>query len=299
LLEQLAGLIDYEHILTNVVEFLPSLVAAIFMLFVFFLVYRLTRPPLRAALNRTSLHGKLVELLVDNLYKYAIMVVGLVMALDQLGVNVGAAVASIGVAGIAIGFAAQDSLSNTIAGLMIFWDEPFRVGSWIRVESQWGQVSDITLRTTRIRTKQNTWVIIPNKNIIDTVIENFSKHGETRVDVPLGIAYKEDVAAARKVLLGVVAGMEGIREDPAPEVVVVELGDSSVNLEVRVWIDDAGKSPPVTTVVLEKGKAALDEAGIEIPFPHLQLFFDDVRPPVWKGLDRLVGAGGGNGNGRG
>ncbi len=280
--------LDVNELVTRLIAFLPNVVTTILTLAAFWLLFRLTRAPLRAALNHAGLHARLVELLVDSIYRYAVAVFGVVMALDQLGVNVGAALAGIGVVGVAFGFAAQDSLSNTIAGFLIFWDKPFIVGDWIDVEGQFGMVQDITLRSTRIRTPRNTFVVIPNKKIIDAVLENSSKHGDIRIDVPLGIAYKEDVIQAREVLQKAVAALADVRNDPAPSVVVEGLGDSSVNLLVRVWIDDGESIRATTYAVLEASKLALDAAGIQIPFPHLQLFWDDVQEQVVQRLQPLV-----------
>ncbi|MBD3336958.1 MAG: mechanosensitive ion channel, partial [Candidatus Eisenbacteria bacterium] len=134
---------------------------------------------------------------------------------------------------------------------------------------------------------QNTYLVIPNKNIIDEIVDNHSKHGETRVDVPVGIAYKENIPQARKVLLPAVSGIEGVIAEPPPSVVARELGNSSVNLLVRVWIDDAADENPVYLAVVEASKLALDAAGIQIPFPHLQLFVDDVEDRVVDKISRL------------
>jgi small conductance mechanosensitive channel len=191
------------------------------------------------------------------------------------------------VAGIALGFAAQDSLANIISGILIFWDKPFVVGDWIEAEGQYGKVSDITLRSTRIRTPRNTYMVIPNKKIIDAVLTNHSKHGELRVDVPVGIVYKEDVPAARAAILEALGEVSRLRSEPAPSVVVDALGDSSVNLLVRVWIDEADQEQAVGFWVVEAAKHALDRAGIQIPFPHLQLFWDEVSDPVVDKLARL------------
>ncbi|MDX1562143.1 MAG: mechanosensitive ion channel family protein, partial [Gammaproteobacteria bacterium] len=218
---------------------------------------------------------------------YTVIVFGLIMALDQLGVNIGAALAGVGVAGIAIGFAAQDAFANVIAGILIFWDKPFVVGDWIETEDEYGKVTNITLRTTRIRTPRNTYIVIPNRRIIDEVLENFSKHGELRVDVPVGIAYKEEIGRAREVLLEAAADVDGVLDDPAPDVVVDELGDSSVNLKVRVWIEEAKGQRAMFFRVVEAAKLALDKADIEIPFPHLQLFVDQVHEQVWKSASTL------------
>jgi len=224
---------------------------------------------------------------VGNVYRYALMIFGLVMGLAQLGINVGAALAGIGVAGIAVGLAAQDSLANSIAGFMIFWDKPFEVGDWIETEGEFGQITDITLRSTRIRTPLNTYVVVPNKRIIDAVLENFTKHGAIRIDVPMSIAYKEDIAAARAALLAAMRDLKPLKTDPAPDVVVPALGDSSVNLSVRVWIDDGKDYQAARFAVVEASKVALDAAGIQIPFPHLQLFWDDVDPRVVQRLGAL------------
>jgi small conductance mechanosensitive channel len=213
------------------------------------------------------------------------------MAASQLGFNVAAALAGIGVVGLAVGFAAQDSLANMISGFLIFWDKPFQVGDIITVEGQYGKIAQITMRTTRIRTPDNTYVIIPNKNIIDSVLTNHSKHGEVRLNVPIGIAYKEHIPDARRVLLEAVAGLEGVLADPPPDVVVSETAASSVDLMVRVWIADAYQERPVYHRVLEASKLALDAAGIQIPFPHLQLFVDDVEGRVIEKVSHLANGG--------
>jgi small conductance mechanosensitive channel len=279
-MDRIAEMIDVRELLTAVVAFVPQVGAALLVLVAFWLVYRVSRPGLRAALHKADFHEALIQLMVDNLYRYAIMVVSLVMAADQLGINVGAALAGLGVAGIALGFAAQDSVANVISGIMIFWDKPFIVGDWIRTEGNYGKVTEITLRSTRIRTNRNTYVVIPNKSVIDAVLENYSKHGELRIDVPIGIAYKEDIRQAREVLLEAVRKIPGVMAQPQPDVVVESLGDSSVNLLVRAWIEAADDMQPKTFVVVEASKLALDAAGIQIPYPHLQLFVDDVEERV-------------------
>lgn len=276
--------LDMIQLLTRVVEYLPKVFLALVVLVLFWLIYRMTRLPLSGLLERAGLHRTLVNLLVTNLYRATVLVFAVVMAADQIGVNVGAALAGLGVVGIAVGFAAQDSIANVFAGIMIFMDKPFEVGHWITVVDQYGEVNDITMRSTRIRTKRNTYVVIPNKTIIDEVLVNHSQKGVTRVDVPIGIAYKESILGARQVMLASVRGLDGVLTDPPPDVVVAELGDSSVNLNLRVWIERATDEEPVFFCVLEAAKLALDEAGIEIPFPHLQLFLENIEDRVWQKL---------------
>lgn len=287
-MDALLSRLDVTRLLTELVAFLPELITALAIIVLFWAVYRASRGPLVVLLKRYGLHHTLVTMLVGNVYRVIVVGFGLVMAADQIGVNVRAALAGLGVAGLTVGFAAQDSLANIVAGFMIFIDQPFQVGDWITVSGEYGSVSNVTMRSTRIRTPQNTYVIIPNKTILESVLVNHSKHGETRVDVPVGIAYKEDILRARETLLEAVQTLEGIVHHPAPDVVVMELGDSSVNLNVRVWIDQASQELPVFVRVMEAGKLALDAAGIEIPFPHLQLFVEQVEDRVWQKVARFV-----------
>lgn len=279
---------DPARLVDAAIAMIPDVVAALIVLIVFLVAYRLSRRPLAALFGRTGMHEKLVDLLVHSIYKHTLMATAIIMAASQLGINVGAALAGLGVAGIAVGFAAQDSLANVISGITIFLDTPFAVGDWITVENEYGRVANITLRSTRIGTPQNSYVVIPNKKIIDAVLINHSKHGRLRVDVPVGIAYKENIAEARRVILTAVSDLDGVLDDPEPDVVADALGGSSVDLTVRVWIGSPELKQATQFVVVEASKAALDAAGIEIPFPHLQLFVEAVRDPVWQGAAGLI-----------
>jgi small conductance mechanosensitive channel len=276
-----------EALWVMLIAFLPNLLAAALILLVFWIIYKVMAKPLSALLGRSEMDDTLIRLLTDSIFRFLLLFVAVVMAAGQVGINVGAALAGLGVAGIAVGFAAQDSIANTISGFMIFWDKPFRVSEWITVGDQYGKVSDITLRTTRIRTPQNTYVVIPNKNIIDDVLVNHSKQGELRIDLPVGIAYKENIPQAREVLLAAVNKVAHVLERPAADVVVDALGDSSVNLLVRVWIDNADDEMDVTVNTLEACKLGLDSANIEIPFPHLQLFVDEIKDKAEESLRGL------------
>lgn len=278
-----------DALLAIAVAVLPRVLAALLVLLAFYVLLRGLQPALRSVLRRAGIADALIHLLVDGVVRGAIWVVALVMAASQLGINVAAALAGLGVVGIAVGFAAQETIANMIAGFLIFWDRPFRVGDWVSTQDRYGEVRDITLRTTRLRTHDNTFVVIPNKQVIGELLVNHSMYGESRVGVSVGIAYKESIDDARAVILDAVRGLEGVLATPAPSVVVDELGDSSVNLVVRVWVAEAVNEVPVKFRVVEASKKALDAAGIEIPFPHLQLFVDDVKERVWERLGKTRG----------
>lgn len=290
-MQSLFELLDPQQLLDMAVAFAPKLAAGITIVLVAWVFLKLTQGPIRAALRRAEFAETLIRLLVSDVYRVVVLGFGLVMGASQLGIDVGAALAGIGVVGVAVGFAAQESVANTIAGFLIFWDKPFQVGHFVTTDGRYGEVVNITMRSTRIRTPRNTYVVIPNKQIIGNPLVNHSLYGETRVNVPLGIAYKEDTREARRVLLEAVGGLDGVLTDPAPAVVTTELGDSSVNLEVWVWVETAAHELPVFFRALEACKLALDDAGIQIPFPHLQLFVDDVEERIWERAAKLAGAG--------
>jgi len=288
-MEQIWNRLNVDVLLTDLVAWLPRLFTAVLLMAIFWGLFRVSRTTLSRVLAHTGFDHALISMLL-NVYRFTLVTFGIVMAAGQLGINVGAALAGLGVVGLTIGFAAKDTLSNIMAGFLIFWDKPFHVGDWISLAGSEGQVAEITMRTTRVRTRNNTWIIIPNETVINQVLVNHSTNGQTRLEVPVGIAYKEDIGAARRAIVGAMESVDGVMRDPAPAVVVNRLGDSSVDLLVQVWIPDAEAERPMFFRVLETAKVALDKSGIEIPFPHLQLFVDAVNKRVWQGAAEMAQA---------
>jgi len=180
--------------------------------------------------------------------------------------------------GIAVGFAAQSTLSNFIAGITLLIERPFRIGDWVNINGQDGKVVKIALRTTWLRTRDNIFAMIPNDSVASSDIINFSAEGITRLNLSVGIAYKESVVKAREVILPVLLAHKEVlqKESLAPRVMVDSLSASSVDLKIQVWItpDNLDVQPRIIAELRERVKQALDDAGIEIPFPHLQLFID-------------------------
>jgi len=201
----------------------------------------------------------------------------LVMVLAQFGVNISALIAGLSIAGIAVGFAAKDSLENFISGITIMIDRPFRVGDQVVVDGTYGTIEHITLRSTRLRTLNNEVMVMPNVSMINQKLINNSLHGLLRVDILFGIAYKESPREARDVVIKLPQGDDRILQEPAPTVVVTDLGDSSVNMALRLFIRDTSLEVPIRFEYTEKVFNALKAADIEIPFPHLQLFIDEAK----------------------
>ena len=196
--------------------------------------------------------------------------VGVAFALAGYG-NILTALATVGAAAtLAIGFAMQDVLKNLVAGVFIFTDEPFRIGDWIEWEDNAGVVEDISLRVSRVRTFDNELLTVPNSNLTDGVIKNPVAKGQLRLKFVFGIGYDDDIDKATETIIEEAEAHEGIMEDPAPTVRLVELGDSSVGLQSRIWIEDPSRADFVKTrgEYVQAVKQRFDEEGINIPYPN-------------------------------
>jgi MscS family membrane protein len=188
-------------------------------------------------------------------------------------------VAGAGVAGIAIGFAAKDTLSNLIAGILLIIDRPFEVGDRIEIWSApknsatWGDVIDIGLRATKIRTTDNIVIVIPNNEIMKRDIINYTTiTDEIRVRIPIGIAYDADVKKAKEIIKNISLELDWVMHDPAPKVVVRSFGDSAVNLQARVWIKEPRKRIDTISYITDRVKEVFEQEGIEIPFPKRDIY---------------------------
>ncbi len=248
---------------------LVPLFAKVLVTTVFFVVFYLVmKKILKKALTKTNLAPALINILIHSLFRWIIVIFAIISILNQFGVDVTAALTGIGIAGIALGFAAKESLSNILAGFSIFIDQLYVTGDWVEIDGKYGEVKTITLRTTKIRTLDNIFIVVPNSEITQNAVTNYSEEGMVRVTAKVGIAYGASIDKAREVLVKAARNIDGALSEPAPAVVVESLGDSSVNLLVRMWVDDAGTDPHYQFLLTEMCKKALDDASIEIPFPQ-------------------------------
>ena len=164
--------------------------------------------------------------------KYTVMIFAVITALDQIGYDITSLIAGLGIAGIALGFAAKDTLSNIVAGIFIFWDKPFYIGDLVEIEGEYGEVQNITLRTTRIVTPDGRMVSIPNQNIAANKVISYTMFPHLRLDIDVTIGVNEDIENARREMLSIIKGDERFMKEPVPVVLVQELGDYYTKLRV-------------------------------------------------------------------
>jgi small-conductance mechanosensitive channel len=217
------------------------------------------------------------------------------VALETIGVQVGPLLAGAGVAGLALSLAAKDTLSNLIAGVQLILDRPFKVGDRVELWTvpkeygTWGDVVEIGLRATKIRTPDNLIVIVPNNEIMRRDIINYTASGEDiRLRIPIGISYDADATLAKELILRALGEIPGIKSSPEPVVIVRSFGASSVDLEARPWIDDARRRRAIGDQVTERVKELFEEHGVEIPYPKRDIY---VRSTADRGPE-----GGGTGD---
>ncbi len=251
---------------------LASLMNGIFKTFLPQIKERIT------ARTRTKMDDVILDLM-NRFASVTIYLTAVILALDVLGLNVMPFVAGAGVVGIAIGFAAKDTLSNVIAGVLLLIDRPFELGDRIEVWSApansatWGDVVDIGLRATKIRTTDNIVIVIPNNEIMMRDIINYTTMSkDIRVRIPIGIAYDADVKKAKELIKQVSLELDWVKREPEPKVVVKSFGDSAVNLEARVWISRPRKRIDTISHITDRVKEVFQQEGIEIPFPKRDIY---------------------------
>jgi small conductance mechanosensitive channel len=221
---------------------------------------------IRRLLAKSKTEETLVKFVL-SLTKITLMVVVVIAALNQLGVQTTSFVAIIGAAGLAVGFALQGSLANFAAGVMLIIFKPFKAGDYIEGGGTAGTVEAVQIFNTVLRTPDNKKVIVPNSKMTGDNITNYSAMEQRRIDMVFGIGYDDDIKKAKATLEKIIGEDARILKDPAPTVAVSELADSSINFVVRPWVKTSDYWA-VYFDITEKVKLTFDAAGISIPFPQ-------------------------------
>ncbi len=254
--------------------FIPRLASAAFLAVIFWVAIKILTRLLGAELRREGIPESASNLLV-RFIRYGLTIIAVLTVLGQLGVNVTSLVAGLGIAGLAVSFAAQDTVANLISGITLAVDRPFQEGDWITISGTHVSVTKMRLRTTILTTFDNEIMVIPNKSMAQERVVNYTMTPRIRVRVGVRIAFKENIDRAREILLGLVAGDERILPEPAPLVIVSQIGTSSIDLEMRFWTVDPWLKFALYWEFTEAAKNALDAAGVQIPFPHMQVLVDE------------------------
>lgn len=274
--DTLIKLVDVESLITRIVAYLPNIFSAFVLLIIFWIANKSIQKALSATLTRMKVsrqsQGLILRAARVILFIFAVLTVA-----GQLKLNITSLLAGVGVMGLALSFAAQDTIGNIISGIVIIIDGLFKEGDWISTGNMHATVTEIRMRTTVLTTFDNETVVVPNKQLAQERIVNYTMTPKTRVRVSIGIAYKEDISRARNIMLETISKDNRVLPNPKPVVLVTELEASSVNMQLRFWAEDPLLKYDLLWEYTEKCKIALDRAGIEIPFPHMQLFLEKTE----------------------
>ncbi len=247
----------------------PKVLAAIAIFYVGKWLAKWAKKLTSRMMNKADVDPMIVSFVSSMVY-IGLMVFVVLAALGQLGIQTTSFIAVLGAAGLAVGMALQGSLANFAAGFLLIIFRPFKVGDVIEAAGVTGKVESIQIFTTTLLTGDNKTIIVPNAKLGNDNIINYSTQETRRIDITVGVSYDADLKQVRQVLEGIVAEDDRILEDPAPLVAVSELADSSVNFLIRAWVK-SGDYWKVIYDTNETVKNRLDEAGIEIPYPTMDV----------------------------
>lgn len=270
---------DPEALALGFAAWAENLLFAVLTFGVYYLVWRAVRLGMHPVLRRLDV-DETGQSFFQTVVRVVVLTLGLVAALSELGINTASLVASLGVAGLTIGFAARDALSNIISGVFIFWDRPFVLGDLIEIEGKYGRVDRITLRSTRVVTVDGKMLAIPNAEVVNSTVASYTNFPNIRIEVSATVGVDEDLGRVRSILLGVVDDDPDYLEEPAPVVVVSELNDYNVMVTLRAWLHDERKHIAKRFELRERVFEALRSAGVDMPYEtikNLTVRLDDLR----------------------
>ncbi|MCU7890105.1 MAG: mechanosensitive ion channel [Candidatus Thiodiazotropha sp. (ex Ustalcina ferruginea)] len=242
----------------------------ILMALLVFIIGRWIAKMLTRALEKVMVKGSVDQMLVNFLSNIAfavLLAVVVLAALEQLGVNTTSALAILGAAGLAVGLALKDSLSSFAAGVMLIIFRPFKLGDFVEAGGATGVVEEIRIFHTMLKTGDNREITMPNAQIYSGTIINYSARETRRIDLVIGIGYNDDINVARDLIKQILEADATVLKDPAPTIMLLELGESSVDFAVRPWVK-SGDYWTTRAALLEAIKVTFDKQGISIPYPQ-------------------------------
>ena len=270
ILTRFAALFDPQTLGESVAELIANGVLGLATFAVYYVLWKLLDRVTVAITRRTGV-DRTAEDFARTILQFAVLALGVVSALGAIGVNTASLLTSLGIAGLTIGFAARDALSNIISGILIFWDRPFVIGDLVDVSGEYGRVERITLRSTRIVTPDGRMLAVPNTEIINRTVASYTNFPHLRLDVGVTVGVREDLDRVRRILLSLVEDDARFMHDPAPVAIVRQLNDYNVGLELRVWIHDERRHIELRCALREEVFKALTQAGVDMPFETFRL----------------------------
>ncbi len=271
--EEIMGMVS--HFTDLAIEYGLNLLGALAILIIGRMVASWASKSVLRLLNKTKRVDDTLKPFFANIVRYFILILVVIAVLSQFGIQTASLIAMLGAAGLAIGLALQGTLQNIAAGIMLLFLRPFRVGEYIDAEGISGTVDEIGLFTTHLTTYDGVYVETPNSNLWNRSVINYSRLPTRRLDIPAGIGYGDDIDKAQAVLMDIMVKDSRVHKDPEPATMVLELADSSVNLNLRMWCDAAdfwGLKFDLTKAV----KQRLDAEGISIPYPQRDVHMHQV-----------------------
>ena len=233
--ERLAGLFDPQVLGGVAAKFFANLLVSVATFLAYYLLWRVF-DAWRQGVDEARQIGSDHREFALTVLKFSLLTLAVVNALAAVGVNTASLITSLGIAGLTIGFAARDALSNLISGIMIYWDRPFVIGDLLEVGGHYGKVDRITLRSTRVVTPDGRMLAVPNTEIINSTVASYTNFPHLRIDIPVTIGVDEDLNRARQLLLALVQDNSAYMNDPEPVVIVKNLNDYNIEIELQVWL---------------------------------------------------------------
>lgn len=263
--------VDWDAMITQGIDVGLLILGALVVLIVGLWLAGFVERRLTGLFAKSQKIDKTVSAFLASMGKYLVIIFTGIALLDQFGVETTSVIALLGAAGLAIGLALQGTLSNLAAGVMLLIFRPFKIGDFVQVGGEAGSVNAISLFTTMLDTGDNVRIMIPNSSVWGSSISNYSFHNTRRIQLVFGIGYDDKIDEAMKIISDVLAADSRCMTDPAPVVAVNELGDSSVNVMVRVWCA-SGDYWALSWDLLKTVKESFDEKGITIPYPCRSIY---------------------------
>ncbi|WP_420391586.1 mechanosensitive ion channel family protein [Acuticoccus sp.] len=256
-----------------------NIATALVIVVVGWIVARLMRRWAERAMERSDRMDPLVEHFLGSLLYYGVLAIVLIIALNLAGVQTASLIAVLGAASLAIGLALQGSLTSLAAGVMIILMRPFKIGDYIEVAGHAGTVRSISLFLTELSTYDNIQKIMPNSEVWGSTVTNYSVYPTRLLDIDVGIDYEDAIDAALSTLRKLAEGHDKVLAEPMPDAFVADIGESSVELTLRVWVA-ASDYWRVKRELTKRAKEAIEADGMSIPYPHRQLVDAKPRAPA-------------------